>query len=166
MFFVYFCRKYKPKCWNLYRLVAVVVVIAIIAILAAVAIPMVVGMVDRATTTADITSANEIDKACMEYKTGIIWGVVNSEDKAHSTQEDLPSPNANMADKIAAAKSATVKNALEFAGMLKEEQRVENGNFAYNKEGRIFAVIEHPELTNILKLDTKLGVLYYGETEW
>ncbi len=158
------CRLNKGKSG--FTLVELVVVIAIIAILAAVAIPMVVGMVDRATTTADITSANEIDKACMEYKTGIIWGVVNSEDKAHSTQEDLPSPNANMADKIAAAKSATVKNALEFAGMIsKEEKRIEGNNFVYDAEGRIFAVIEHPELTNILKLDTKLGVLYYGETE-
>lgn len=157
------CRLNKGKSG--FTLVELVVVIAIIAILAAIAIPMVVGMVNNSQRSADITSANEIDKACMEYKTGIIWGVVNSESKMNSTQEDLPSPNASIAQKTAAAKSATVKHALEFAGITKEEEKISAGNFGYNSEGRILALVEHPELTNILKLDTKLGVLYYGETE-
>ena len=159
-------KKYRlGKRKSGFTLVELVVVIAILAILAAISIPLVVGLIDNATKTADVTSANEIDKACMEYKTGIIWGVINSENKAHSTQENLPPPNSNVARKVAAAKNATVKNALEFAGMSKEEQKVSNGNFGYNDEGRIFALIEHPELTNVLKLDTSLGVLYYGETE-
>lgn len=159
-------KKYRlGKRKSGFTLVELVVVIAILAILAAISIPLVVGLIDNATKTADVTSANEIDKACMEYKTGIIWGVINSENKAHSTQENLPPPNSNVALKVTAAKNATVKNALEFAGMTKEEAKIESGNFAYNHEGRIFALIEHPELTNVLKLDTSLGVLYYGETE-
>ena len=157
------CRLAKEKSG--FTLVELVVVIAVIAILAAIAIPMVVGMVNNATKSADLTSANEIDKACMEYKTGIIWGVVNSETKLNSKQADLPGPGASISQKVRAAKSATVQNALEFAGLTKEEDRIKNGNFAYDSDGRILAVIEHPELTNILKLDTKLGVLYYGETE-
>ena len=148
-----------------FTLVELVVVIAIIAILAAIAIPMVVGIVNNAAKTADITAANEVDKACMEYKTGIIWGVVNNETKMNSTQDDLPPPHASVAQKVAAAKTATVKHALEFAGMAKEEEKVVSGNFGYNDEGRILAMIEHPELTHILKLDTRLGVLYYGEPE-
>ncbi len=157
------CRLSKNKSG--FTLVELVVVIAVLAILAAIAIPMVIGIIDSATKTADITSANEIDKACMEYKTGIIWGIINNEDSAHSTQEDLPSPNASIVQKVTAAKSATVKNALEFAGMTEEEGKVQNGNFCYNSEGRIFATIEHPEFTDILALDTHLGVLYYGESE-
>ena len=156
------CRLTKGKSG--FTLVELVVVIAVIAILAAIAIPMVVGMVNNATRAVDLTSANEIDKACMEYKTGIIWGVVNSDTKLNSSQEDLPGPHASISQKVEAAKNATVQNALEFAGLTKEEARITSGNFVYDEDGRIFAQLEHPEMTNKLSLDTRLGVLYYGET--
>ena len=67
-----------------FTLVELVVVIAIIAILAAIAIPMVAGLINNATKTSDKVAANEIDKACMEYKTGIIWGIINQTEKNHS----------------------------------------------------------------------------------
>ncbi len=144
-----------------FTLVELVVVIAIIAILAAIAIPMVVGIINNATKTSDIVAATEIDKACMEYKTGIIWGIINKNEKNNSTQADLPDENASIAAKIAAVKSATVNNALEFAGINQYKDRVEAGNFVYNDEGRIYAVDDHPEFTDTLKIDTTLGVLYY-----
>lgn len=144
-----------------FTLVELVVVIAIIAILAAVAIPMVTGLIDNATKTSDVVAATEIDKACMEYKTGIIWGIINSEEKNNSTQDDLPSPHAGMVLRIAAVKTATVENAMEFAGITKYSDRISAGNFAYDSEGRILAVVEHPDLTDIVALDTTLGILYY-----
>ena len=73
-----------------FTLVELVVVIAIIAILAAIAIPAIAGMVDNATRASDETASNDIDNACMQYKTSIIWGVVNSSEKGNSTQTDLP----------------------------------------------------------------------------
>lgn len=145
-----------------FTLVELVVVIAVIAILAAIAIPMVAGIIDNATKTSDVVAANEIDKACMEYKTGIIWGIINSDDKNNSTQPDLPLPNSAMPVRVAAVKSATVKYAVEFAGITKYEDRISAGDFAYNKEGRILAVTEHPEMTDKIDLDTTLALLYYS----
>ena len=145
-----------------FTLVELVVVIAVIAILAAIAIPMVAGIIDNATKTSDVVAANEIDKACMEYKTGIIWGIINSQDKNNSTQTDLPEPNSAMPARIAAVKTATVQNAIEFAGITRYDKKISGGNFAYNNEGRILAVVEHPEMTDKIDLDTTLGVLYYS----
>ena len=106
-----------------FTLVELVVVIAIIAILAAIAIPMVTGLIDNATQTSDVVAASEIDKACMEYKTGIIWGIINSQDKNNSTQTDLPEPNSAMPARIAAVKTATVQNAIEFAGITRYDKK-------------------------------------------
>ena len=145
-----------------FTLVELVVVIAILAILAAIAIPAIVGIVDNATKASDETASNDIDNACMEYKTSIIWGIVNSSEKGNSTQTDLPIPGAAFSYKLSSAKSATVKNALEFSGITKYEERVEKGAFVYDDEGRIYPQAEHQD-KKILKLTTKLGVLYYGE---
>ena len=148
-----------------FTLVELVVVIAILAILAAIAIPAIVGMIDNATVSSDRTAANDIDHACMQYKTCIIWGVVNQAEKGNSTQTDLPDANAAFAQKLSSAKSATVRNALEFSGLVtKYEARVEKGAFIYDSEGRIQAQIDKPD-EKVLKLTTKLGVLYYGETD-
>lgn len=147
-----------------FTLVELVVVIAIIAILAAIAIPAIAGMVDNATRASDETASNDIDNACMQYKTSIIWGVVNSSEKGNSTQTDLPISGAAFSQKLSSAKSATVKNALEFSGITRYEERVEKGAFVYDDEGRIYPQAEHQD-KKILKLTTKLGVLYYGEND-
>ena len=145
-----------------FTLVELVVVIAIIAILAAIAIPMVAGLINNATKTSDKVAANEIDKACMEYKTGIIWGIINQTEKNNSTQSDLPEVNASIAARVAAVKTAKVENALEFAAITQYEERIDAGNFVFDDTGKIFSADEHPEFTDFLKSDTTLGVLYYN----
>ena len=147
-----------------FTLVELVVVIAILAILAAIAIPAIVGIIDNATMASDETASNDIDHACMEYKTAIIWGIVNSSEKGNSSQADLPYENASFAQKLSSAKSATVKNALEFAGITKYEDRVDKGSFVYDNEGRVHPQIQKPA-GKLLKLTTRLGVLYYGEND-
>ena len=149
-------KYYNVKEKGGFTLVELVVVIAIIAILAAVAIPMVVGLIENATKTSDKVVANEIDKACMEYKTGIIWGIINH------TQSDLPEVNASIAARVAAVKTAKVENALEFAAITQYEERIDAGNFVFDDTGKIFSADEHPEFTDFLKSDTTLGVLYYN----
>ena len=147
-----------------FTLVELVVVIAVLAILAAIAIPAVVGIIDNATKASDETAANDIDHACMQYKTCIIWGVVNLSDKGRSTQADLPNKDASYIQKVSSEKSATVQNAIEFSGITKYEDRVEKGSFVYDSEGRIYPQPEKPD-GKVLKLTTKLGVLYYGEND-
>ena len=145
-----------------FTLVELVVVIAILAILAAIAIPAIVGIIDNATMASDETASNDIDHACMEYKTAIIWGIVNSSEKGNSSQADLPYENASFAQKLSSAKSATVKNALEFAAITQYEERIDAGNFVFDATGKIFSADEHPEFSDILKSDTTLGILYYN----
>ncbi len=152
----------SPKRKSGFTLVELVVVIAIIAILAAIAIPVVIGIVDHANETNDKDAANEIDKACITYKTGIVWGIINSADPGNSTQTNLPPPNSSVNLKNTAAKAASVKNVLEYEGIFSSlKGRVESGSFVYDDQGRIFAQIEHPELTNVLELTTTLEDLYY-----
>ena len=155
-------KYYNVKENGGFTVVELVVVIAIIAILAAVAIPMVVGLIENATKTSDKVVANEIDKACMEYKTGIIWGIINQTEKNNSTQDDLPIENASIASRVSAVKTAKVKNALEFAAITQYEERIDAGNFVFDATGKIFSADEHPEFSDILKSDTTLGILYYN----
>lgn len=144
-----------------FTLVELVVVIAILAIIAAIAIPAVVGIIDNATKTADMTSAKEIDEACMEYKTGIVWGIINAAEHGNSTQSGLPASNADYINKLSAAKAATVQNSLEYAGLTSLSDKVANGSFVYDNQGRIFAQIDRNDLTDKLELTTSLGTLYY-----
>ena len=102
------------------------------------------------------------NKACMEYKTGIIWGIINQTEKNNSTQDDLPIENASIASRVSAVKTAKVKNALEFAAITQYEERIDAGNFVFDATGKIFSADEHPEFSDILKSDTTLGILYYN----
>ena len=152
-------RMQKRKCG--FTLVELVVVIAILAILAAIAIPVVVGIIDNANKTSDMTDAKELDEACMTYKTGIVWGVINSSDFGHSTQSNLPPPNSSLTTKIAAAKAATVKDAIHYSNITKMESKVSNGSFVYDSEGKIYAQIDRTDLSDVLTLTTTFNDLYY-----
>lgn len=144
-----------------FTLVELVVVIAIIAILAAIAIPVVVGIIDQANLAADQDAAKEIDKACNTYKTGIVWGIINTDTPHNSTQPDLPPPHASVNAKTNAVKSALVQYALEYEGLSALKKKVEAGSYVYDEDGRIFAQSEHPEITNVLSMTTTLEDLYY-----
>lgn len=143
-----------------FTLVELVVVIAILAILAAIAIPTVVGIINNANKTSELTSAQQLDDACVSYCAGIVSGTITDSNHGNSTQADLPPEVAAYVTRVSAARNGTVQNAIDYAGLRKLIDRVNNGSFVYDADGRIYAAIDKTTLTSTVTLTTTLADLY------
>ena len=126
-----------------------------------IAIPAIVGIISNAGKSKEGENAAELDRACKNYYTMVGSGMVNSDDHGYSTQADLPPANGTTSARIAAARSATVVNACEYAGMTGLKETLQSGNavYVYDDEGAIYPKSERPDLTTI-DGQTTLGDLY------
>lgn len=154
------CKKSKKA----FTLVELVIVVAILAILSAIAIPAVIGIINSASQSSDDTNASEIDAACKQYFTQVRVGQINQTNKGLSSQS-LPSADSGFLLKLNAAKNATVKNALEYAGLYSQmSNKVGSGDniFVYDSDGTIHAVAnpDYASLSDYVTEDVSLGTLY------
>ena len=114
-----------------FTLVELVVVIAILGILSAMAIPAVIAMINSAAESATKADAAELNKACREYYSSVISGVISSESPGKSKQANLPSAKSTIAKRQAAAEAATVVNVCEYYGLDRIATHFDTGERAY-----------------------------------
>lgn len=102
-----------------FTLVELVVVIAILAILAAVAIPMVTGIINSATTSAKESDAATLNQACKTFLTSVSAGTITSETAAAVSYSGtaLPTKSATQAAKNSTANILTVADACNYNGL-------------------------------------------------
>ena len=122
-----------------FTLVELVVVIAILAILAAIAIPSVIGIINSANESSAEANATAIDMACKDFYTGVASGDITDENRGPVPAGKLPHNSASFTQKIVAARSLTVKEALQYAGIFSQfpdDNRL--SDFQYNNlDGRV-----------------------------
>ena len=148
-----------------FTLVELVVVIAVLAIIAAIAIPSVVSIINSASQSKDDSLASEMNNACKQYYGSVMSGLINTSAKGASTQPDLPAPNASVHAKYAAAGTATVQYALEYADIYASVQnmiRPGDNIFVYDDIGNIYSATnsDYSHLTNYIQASTTLATLY------
>lgn len=122
-----------------FTLVELVVVIAILAILAAVAIPSVIGIINSASQSSAEANAAAIDMACKDFYTGVASGDINESNRGSVPTGVLPVTNAPFVTKITKAKTLTVKEALQYAGIYSQfPDNTKLSDFQYsNSDGRV-----------------------------
>ena len=104
-----------------FTLVELVVVIAILAILAAVAIPMVTGIINSATTSAKESDAATLNQACKTFLTSVAAGTITSESVSTAgitySGTALPTKASTQSTKNSIANSLTVADACNYNGL-------------------------------------------------
>ncbi len=102
-----------------FTLVELVVVIAILAILAAIAIPMVVNIIQSASTSSGDTQASELTSNCKSVYASVQSGAITTatKDNAGNACSWAAAPNATATAKKTAADGVTVQNVMDYAGL-------------------------------------------------
>ncbi len=104
-----------------FTLVELVVVIAILAILAAVAIPMVTGIINSATTSAKESDAATLNQACKTFLTSVASGTITQETVSAASitysGTTLPKKADTQTTKNSIANSLKVEDACNYNGL-------------------------------------------------
>ncbi len=104
-----------------FTLVELVVVIAILAILAAVAIPMVTGIINSATTSAKESDAATLNQACKTFLTSVASGTITQETVSAASitysGTTLPKKSDTQTAKNSIANSLKVEDACNYNGL-------------------------------------------------
>ncbi len=99
-----------------FTLVELIVVIAVLAIIAAIAIPAVILAMNNASSASSASNASALDMACKDFYAGVTTGIINESSKG-AVDQALPAATATVLQKKSGAKEATVKSAIQYAGL-------------------------------------------------
>ncbi len=132
--------------------------------LAALLLP--VGCADQKETSEAMIVANElrhdalkINNSIKTFYTNVKLGSVNEESDGDKVTEPLPGKDANMAERQEAAKSLTVRSALEKSGLTEYLKEDVISDFVFDAEKNIYYKddIKPENIKGTLSLSTKLG---------
>lgn len=141
-------------------------------IVAAIVIPAVVGIVNSANVSSYNSDAAMIETSCKDFYAGVVSGTINEQNKG-SVSATLPSASASSKVRKEAANDLTVKDALEYSGLLGQFDENKLESFKYDNYGNILfnGEFSHNNAYS-LSMYTTLGDMYdrpdssYGDDDF
>lgn len=150
-----------------FTLVELVVVIAILAILAAVAIPMVTGIINSATTSAKESDASTLNQACKTFMTSVASGTITTETVSAAgitySGTALPSKSSTQTAKNSIANSLKVADACDYNGLTGVKDAITDFGYINGGTGSatiVYAASATGTVTAFTDANTTLSTIY------